>query len=150
MEGVRQQDPTSDGWVLRVSGVDLIREAPLWLHLLVLILATARVIGFVTDDRIFRAPRQRFLRRVAPEFMNTPPGSECSPESYSGFLVTCAWCAGWWISLAAGLAWLTWPVGTTLIALPVALSFLAPLLSARYGPEEDPRPDVPIPPRRVS
>ena len=37
-------------------------------------------------------------------------------------LVTCYWCIGFWISLAAAVVWRHWPDGTELALLPFAIS----------------------------
>lgn len=44
-------------------------------------------------------------------------------------LVTCAWCAGFWIAVCVTAAWYWWPAVTEWVALPFAFSAAAGLLT---------------------
>jgi hypothetical protein len=49
-------------------------------------------------------------------------------------LVHCPFCLGWWVSLAAWLAWLQWPSGTLLALSPFALSAAVGLIAKNLDP----------------
>lgn len=44
-------------------------------------------------------------------------------------LFQCAFCLGWWISLAVAAAWWLWPHATVLVSLPFALSSVVGLVA---------------------
>ena len=47
-------------------------------------------------------------------------------------LLSCAFCAGAWISLAFYAAWLVWPRGTLYVAVPFALSAAVGLIAKTW------------------
>ncbi len=61
----------------------------------------------IGDDAVLDRPRDYLLGRVS--------------ETWDYF-VTCPWCAGFWIVLAWWGAWLAWPHGVIVVAVPFALS----------------------------
>lgn len=69
---------------------------PLWLLLLILILATHRVTRIIVDDSVLNAPRQWIFDKG--------PG-------WLAELLSCHWCVGWWVAGATvGLTWLFQPI----------------------------------------
>lgn len=113
-------------------------RVPLWLQLLVVALGTARLTALVTGDRIARRPRWWVIdtSRAVGE-----------GEGYAAYLVSCPWCAGFWLSLATTCAWLLWPIATSYVLLPWAVAFVAGALVAKLGPTDDPPESRPTPPR---
>lgn len=85
------------------------------LTLAVLTLAVARVTGLVVSDSITEPLRDRLL-----VWLDDRPATA---GSWVATLITCPWCAGMWVSLAAApLA--IWLLGLSwLLVLPLALAF---------------------------
>lgn len=48
---------------------------------------------------------------------------------YFAKMIHCAWCMGWWVSLAVSVAWWAWPDGTVRVAVPFALSAVVGLVA---------------------
>lgn len=89
---------------------------PVALQLLVYALAVARVTGLITTDTITENARDSLITRLddRPQTMG----------AYLATLITCPWCAGMWVSLAAApLVWF-WGDSPYLLvpALALALS----------------------------
>ena len=61
----------------------------------------------IGDDAVLDRPRDWALARVS--------------ETWDYF-ISCPWCAGAWITLAWWAAWLAWPHGAVVVAVPFALS----------------------------
>jgi hypothetical protein len=74
---------------------------------ILLALAAFRLWKLIGDDAILDVPRDRLLERVS--------------EGWTYF-VTCPWCLGAWSALAWWLAWIAWPYGAVVVAVPFALS----------------------------
>lgn len=85
---------------------------PPWLALLIYALAVARVTGLVVADSITEPARDR-LRG----WLDDTPGSA---GEWFATLITCPWCAGMWVSLAA--APLVWFFGDSPVMLVPALA----------------------------
>lgn len=111
-------------------------RAPLWLQLLIVTLGAARLTALVTGDRIARSVRWPLIKRWGE-------------DSYPGTLLSCPWCAGWWVSLACVIAWAFWPEVTTAVLLPWAVAFVVGALGAKLGPTDDPEEERPEPPAPV-
>lgn len=117
------------------------------LLLLVYALAAARVTVLVTEDRITQAPRDALLRRIharaigrcmanahreyesvlgrpmsddeAEDFRVVCKRQSSEQEPYLAYLLTCQWCAGFWLAIPAALAW--WLAGDhPLLLVPAA------------------------------
>lgn len=85
------------------------------LFLAVMALTVARVTGLVVSDSITEPLRDRILL-----WLDDRPATL---GEWLGKLITCPWCVGMWVSLAAApLA--VWMIGLPwLLVLPVALAF---------------------------
>lgn len=88
---------------------------PVWLQLLIYALAVARVTGLIVADSITEPIRDWIVARL-----DDRPAT--LGESIST-LITCPWCAGMWVSLAA--APLVWFLGDSpvMLILGLALAF---------------------------
>jgi len=103
------------------------------LLLVVYALAAARVTVLVTEDRITEAPREALLAHIRTratfrclararkqwdrevgqpwttqersDFLVICKRSTAEREPYLAYLLTCQWCAGFWISVPAAAAW---------------------------------------------
>lgn len=68
------------------------------------------------------------------------PGLNEAPRKtarvYLSALVRCPWCLGFWISLAAYVAWRLWPHATLVAATPLALSAVLGLVKKNLDKEE--------------
>ena len=79
-------------------------NVPAWLHLALLIGATARLTRVVTADYITRGPREWVIRRAGE-------------ESKLAYLITCDWCASIYVALVvAGLMQIDHPAVTVIAA----------------------------------
>jgi fatty acid desaturase len=85
---------------------------PVWLQLLIYALAVARVTGLIVADSITEPVRDAITARL-----DDRPGT--LGESIAT-LITCPWCAGMWVSLAA--APLVWFHGDNPVILILALA----------------------------
>lgn len=78
----------------------------------------------VREDYELVAPNQWVGVEACPNCRSTEPA--CFVEGYDrpglADLFTCAFCLGFWVSLAFYLAWLAAPKATLVAALPLALS----------------------------
>jgi len=91
--------------------------------LLVDALATYRLVKLVRDDRITEPVRD------AVEAHNGPP--ERSKVTY---LLNCPWCLSIYAGAALTLARRRWPVATSVVARPLALSALTGLATTHLEP----------------
>lgn len=88
---------------------------PVWLQLLIYALAVARVTGLIVADTITEPVRDRLVN-----WLDDTPGS--AGEWFSS-LITCPWCAGMWVSLAAApLVWF-WGDSPVMLVPALALAF---------------------------
>jgi hypothetical protein len=100
-------------------------ELPGWLWWTTCGLAVFRLVRLVTEDEIV-APFRRWVARRAGMEDGIPGG-----WTRAAYFVTCPWCVGFWLA-AAVLALVTlWPTGAAYIALVLAWSAAAGLLSER-------------------
>ena len=81
--------------------------------LLILILATARIIRILTTDQIAQPIRDAATNR----------------SQFTEDLIHCPWCIGFWIAIITTLSYLAAPTPSTYILLPFAVSFLASLIT---------------------
>lgn len=92
---------------------------PDWWAAALLGMASFRVYRLIAKDTLLDAPR-RWLVGLGKWGQGKPV-----PSSYREGLVEfllCAWCLGFWITLAWWGAWQAWPHGTLVAAAPFAIS----------------------------
>lgn len=87
---------------------------PAWWPFLLLALAAFRTWRLIAEDTILDGLRERL-----PIGLN---------------FVRCPWCAGFWVSLAWWLAWVAWPHGSLVVAVPFAISAVLGLMAANIDP----------------
>lgn len=113
-------------WNTRVSAFDLV----------VLALACYRLFVLVSEDKITAYWRQRLLGyNDADEqgvsrrnhWRKGKPG-----RKKTGEFIHCPWCLGFWLSLAAWLAYQAWPHGAIVVLAPFALSSLVAVISVAF------------------
>lgn len=103
-------------------------EIPNWYELLLLALAAFRVWRLLAEDEILDRPR-RFILRLGVEWEKE---GDPVPADYRGgwaLFLTCYWCMGFWVSVAAWGAWQIAPHETLVLAVPFALSALVALVA---------------------
>jgi hypothetical protein len=94
---------------------------PNWWETTVLALAAWRLFHLIAFDDVLDRPR-RYVTRLNKTWKNEGDATgERYREKLAGFL-TCSFCMGWWIALVWWAAWLIWPHGTLVAAVPFALS----------------------------
>ena len=86
-------------------------------NLLILILAAFRLTHLITTDAI----ADGFRTRVWKKF---PPATKI------GYLVTCNWCTGFWVSIFLVIFYLILPLATLVVSLVLAISASIGLISA--------------------
>lgn len=97
-----------------------------------LTLAVWRVWRLIAEDTILDRPRAWVLG--VPGWL--PTGNETPPDGYREKLavfLTCPFCAGFWLSVAAWAGWLASPHWTLLAAAPWALSAAVGLVAGKLG-----------------
>jgi hypothetical protein len=90
-----------------------------WVALL-LAAASYRIWRLLAEDTILSGPRRRIVR--LPQNWNE---GMMLPEGYRYRLaefINCAWCSGFWISIAVWLLWQADEHWATVIAVPLAIS----------------------------
>lgn len=92
------------------------------LDLLVLVLGSYRLWMLVAKDTITEPIRQRVLGYSLGADGKYHRNRWPKARKKTGEFVHCPWCAGWWISLAATLAYYEWPHATRLVLAPFAIS----------------------------
>lgn len=68
--------------------------------------------------------------------LNRPRAWAVRSEGVSEFL-SCPWCAGFWVALAWWGAWLLWPHGALVAAVPFALAAAVGAAASLLGALED-------------
>lgn len=86
-------------------------------NFLILILAAFRLTHLITTDAI----ADGFRTRVWKKF---PPATKI------GYLVTCNWCTGFWVSIFLVIFYLILPLATLVVSLVLAISASIGLISA--------------------
>lgn len=86
---------------------------------LILGLAAFRVTHLLLSDVIAEGLRERVWKRFPPE------------STKIGYLFTCPWCLGFWVSTAIGISYILIPMVTVPVALIFALSAVAGIISTR-------------------
>jgi hypothetical protein len=85
--------------------------------LILLSLAAFRLTRLVTTDTVTDGIRNQIWKKF-------PPSTKL------GYLITCNWCTGFWVSLLLGCLWLVIPEALTVVSLVLAVSALVGLISA--------------------
>ncbi len=91
----------------------------------------ARARGWVTGEHV-----------VTNGSTNTRMGLTSEPvvasyryrRPYLAALLHCAFCLGFWVSLATYVAWRLWPVGSVTVMAPFALSAFVGLVARNWDP----------------
>ena len=86
-------------------------------NLLILILAAFRLTHLITTDAI----ADGFRTSVWKKF---PPATKI------GYLITCNWCTGFWVSIFLVIFYLILPLATLVVSLVLAISASIGLISA--------------------
>lgn len=101
---------------------------PSWIELALLVLGSYRLTRLVGWDEFPLAARIR-ARAIGEE------GFEPTYRRPTlAHLVHCPFCLGWWISLAAYLAWLVAPTATLYALAPLAISGAVGLVAKNLDP----------------
>ena len=99
---------------------------PDWYVLTLLALAAFRTWRLLAEDDLTESAR-RYVTRLGDKWEKD---GDPVPENYRltlGKFIDCPWCLGFWLALAWWGAWEIWPHGTTVVAVPMALSALVPI-----------------------
>ena len=113
-----------------------------WLVLVVYGLAVFRVVRFFVSDAMLATPREKLRERSHVEQVRTViergnERAECRTVGKPGvalvvwMLMTCSWCLSVWVGLGAVLALHLWPGVSFDVALVLAFSAVAGILSER-------------------
>lgn len=97
-------------------------NVPSWWPFVLIALAAFRTWKLVGDDTILDRPRNALIRLASKR------GRRNDRALYVHEMLSCPWCAGFWISLGWWGAWLLWPHGTAVAAVPFAVSAAVGLL----------------------
>jgi hypothetical protein len=84
--------------------------------LVVLALAAYRGTRFLVEDHLFSPVRDRIWNRWGP-------------ETKFGYLFTCYWCMGFWVSSVIALGYILISSVTFIVCLPLALSAAVGIIS---------------------
>lgn len=104
------------------------------IHLLLIILATARLTRLVTTDVLLEGPRSRFLRwRIKrTSVRGRGPVSEGGKLAY---LIVCDWCASMYVGAAVAGAWWAWgdTMWLMMVYAALAASYATGFLASKTG-----------------
>lgn len=89
-------------------------------ELLLLAGAAARVTTLITEDAVLDTPRDRVTEWAVKR-----------DHEKLTYFITCPWCVGWWVSLAAWASWQAWPGATLILAALCAVAMIASFVSSR-------------------
>lgn len=96
---------------------------PNWYELLLLGLASFRVWRLLAEDIILDWPRNRSFE------LAFRLGGPRLKDYWDDFL-SCLYCAGFWVGVAWWGAWLVWPHGALVAAVPFAISAVVGLIAS--------------------
>lgn len=115
--------------------------------LAVLALAIYSITRLITEDSfppIERArtwffdkfPHDGFSTKIRPnpkraKFIVTGDHYHVTVGHWLGELVSCLWCAGWWVSVAVCTAFWFWPVATVAVCVPFAFRVIPGIIGAK-------------------
>ncbi len=88
------------------------------LTFVILALAAFRVTRVITTDVVFESVRERIWKKFPP-------------SKGFGYLITCDWCTGFYVSIAFVLAYLLVPVIVYVVSLVLSISAIIGLLANR-------------------
>jgi len=88
------------------------------LTFVILALAAFRVTRVITTDTVFEAVREKIWKKFPP-------------SKGFGYLITCDWCTGFYVSIAFVLAYLLVPVIVYVVSLVLSISAIIGLLANR-------------------
>lgn len=91
---------------------------------LLLGLAAFRVWHLLAEDTVFDGVRRRVFRLYDWTDGPFPAGYRSGLDDFVG----CPWCAGFWVAVVFWLAWVVWPDGALVVAVPLALSAVVGVL----------------------
>ncbi len=100
---------------------------PDWWTTALLALACFRVYRLLAEDTVLDKPRARALRLSSA----WNPGQPIPPgyRERVGEFMQCPWCLGFWLALAWWISWQIWPHGTTVVAVPFAISTVVGIMA---------------------
>lgn len=87
-------------------------------HFVILALASYRLTKLLIEDTILNSLREKVWEKFPPE------------STYLGYLTTCPWCVGWWLSLVLFFCYTIVLTPTMWFCVPLAMSAIVGLLSA--------------------
>lgn len=93
---------------------------PDWWEAVLLALASWRCFQLLALDDILDRPR-RYVTRLDPRWKKDGDAVGSKYRFELANFITCPYCAGFWITLAWWGAWLLWPHGTLVAAVPLVL-----------------------------
>jgi hypothetical protein len=91
-----------------------------FITLVILSLAAFRLTRFVTTDTIFNRQRSFIWRKFPPE------------STKLGYLITCPWCIGVWLSSLVYLSYIIFPEQTIAVCSVLCISAIVGLVSDRH------------------
>lgn len=128
---------------------DIVNQIPLLGMLLFLALACYSVTRLIVTDEfpLFAKPREWLKARYPPShttWKKRPPKRVESRALSSGIwavdeghwigdMISCPWCAGWWVSLVGWALFLVSPTWITALAIPFALRAFVGAFALRNG-----------------
>ena len=68
-------------------------------------------------------------RPVRGQWVAIGRGYTVNIGTWLGELVSCPWCAGWWVSLGSWISFVLWPTVTLAICVPFALRAIVGIIS---------------------
>lgn len=83
-----------------------------------LVLASYRVTRLITTDAILESVREKIWKRYPP-------------ASGVGYLITCNWCTGFWVSLAFVVGYILVPDAVFVVSLVLSTSALVGIISSK-------------------
>ena len=95
-------------------------DVPSWWEALLLALAAWRIFRLLAEDEILNRPR-RWALNLDRDWEEGDDPNEDYRFAWGAWL-TCPYCAGFWISLVWWGAWMIWPHGTVVAAVPLAIN----------------------------
>lgn len=85
---------------------------------IILVLAAYRVTRLITTDTILEPVREKIWKRF-------PPNTKL------GYLITCNWCTGFWVSVMFVLAYILVPEATFVVSLVLSMSALVGIIASK-------------------
>lgn len=116
--------------------------------LLILAMAIYSITRLITEDTfppierirnwvLNKFPHDGYTTKIRPnpkraQFVNTSSGFyHVNVGHWLGELITCPWCAGWWVSVAVCTAFWFWPVVTTAVLVPFAFRVVPGIIKSK-------------------